>query len=313
MTRLYRTGDLVRYHADGNVNFIGRADSQVKLRGFRIELSEIETIINQHPRVETCAVVLSRDADGEGRLAAYVVGDETGNLKEDLREFLRGKLPDFMLPSAFVFLSALPLNANGKVNRRHLPPPEPVTPTPHPAVVPRDATEAILTQIWKELLNVPSVGTRDNFFELGGHSLLVLRLLARIEKSFGKALPVATVFQVPTVEGLARLLREEPREPGARSRSIVPIQPTGSRPPLMLVHGAGGGMFWGYANLAEHLGPDQPVYGFKAADVSDLNDGTTIEAMAAEFVGQLRAFQPRGPYYLGGYCFGGNVAYEMAR
>jgi len=313
MTRLYRTGDLVRYHPDGNVNFIGRADSQVKLRGFRIELAEIETIINQHPRVETCAVVLTRDADGEGRLAAYVVGDETGNLKDDLREFLRGKLPDFMLPSAFVFLSALPLNANGKVDRKHLPPPGPVTPTPHPAVVPRDATEAILTQIWKELLNVPSVGTRDNFFELGGHSLLVLRLLARIEKSFGKALPVATVFQVPTVEGLARFLREEPREQGVRSRSIVPIQPMGSRPPLMLVHGAGGGMFWGYANLAELLGNDQPVYGFKAAEVSEVTDGTTIEAMAADFVGQLRAFQPHGPYYLGGYCFGGNVAYEMAR
>ena len=230
-----------------------------------------------------------------------------------LRSYLQRLLPDYMLPAAFVFLDALPLSPSGKVDRRALPAPGRSRPDlDRKFVAPRDDAEQQMAQIWEELLGTRPVGALDNFFELGGHSLLAVRLLSRIEKTFGKALPVATVFQAPTLEEVARIVREEKPSRATAISSIVEIQPRGSKPPLFLVHGAGGGMFWGYANLARCLGEDQPVYGFKSRGLDGLEEFDTIEDMAAHYIADLRARQPHGPYYLGGYCFGGNVAYEMA-
>lgn len=311
--RLYRTGDLVRYLPDGNLEFVGRVDGQIKLRGFRVELGEIETALNQHHGIRECAVVV-QDVSGDKRLIAYVVAKKsTPPLADELRTFVRTKLPDYMVPSAFVFLPALPLNANGKVDRRALPAPDQARSDQKELVVPRDETELRLAGIWEDLLGVRPIGVLDNFFELGGHSLLAVRLLARVEKTFAKSLPVSAIFQFPTLGQLAGIIRNGTIEPTRAASSIVKIQPAGSKPPLFLVHGAGGGMFWGYTNLSRYLGPDQPVHGFKARELNGPEEFSAIEEMASEYVTDLREFQPQGPYYLGGYCFGGNVAWEMAR
>jgi FkbH-like protein len=178
-------------------------------------------------------------------------------------------------------------------------------------VPPRTELETRLCDIWQRLLHIDRVGITDNFFEIGGHSLLAVRLFAEINRVTGKKLPLVTIFQSPTIEQLAQHLAQGPTE---SSRSLlVPLQPNGSRPPLFLVHGAGGDILWGYANLSAHMPDEQPIYGIKSCGQAGREEFTRIEDMAACYVEELRGFQPHGPYYLGGYCFGGNVAYEMAR
>lgn len=313
--RLYKTGDLARYLPDGSIEYLGRMDQQVKIRGFRIELGEIEAVLGSHPGVKECALAAWKDNAGSKRLAAYVVANGLPPGAPELRAFLGQRLPEYMLPSVFVPLAALPLTPNGKLDRKALPEPDgarSALETRH--APPRDAVEKRLVGIWEEVLGVHPIGINDKFFELGGHSLLAVRLVAEIEQAFERKLRLATIFQAPSVEQLAAVLREEIKEACvAGGSSVVEIQPRGSRPPLFLVHGAGGGMFWGYANLARHLGPDQPVYGFKSPGLSGGEEFARLEQMAAQYVADLRAVQPSGPYYLGGYCFGGDVAFEMAR
>jgi amino acid adenylation domain-containing protein len=230
----------------------------------------------------------------------------------DLRSFLQEKLPAYMVPSSFVLLKSLPLNANGKVDRRALPLPDQQAPEPGKKfLAPRDAVELQLKQVWESVLGIQPIGVEDRFFELGGHSLLAVRLVARIERVFGKKLPVAAVFQSPSIAQLATILRERgQRRPDS---AVVEIQPNGARPPLFLIHGAGGGMLWGYTNLSRHLGPEQPIFAFNSRGLNGQTEFTSLQEMAAKYVADLIAFQPHGPYYLGGYCFGGDVAYEMAR
>jgi amino acid adenylation domain-containing protein len=325
--RLYRTGDLARYLPDGNIEFLGRIDLQLKVRGFRIEPGEIEMRLLQHPAIRECAVTAHTNSAGHKQLVAYLVlwphcsaaeaaAAATTHPEpprpEELLDFLRPHLPDYMLPSCFVTLRELPLSPNGKVDRRALPPPEAQRQDRRQAhMEPRDDLERQLQQLWQTVLDVKPIGIHDQFFALGGHSLLAVRLVAEVERTFGRKLRVASVFQNPTIEQLAALLRTgQNRRPDS---AIVEIQPRGSRPPLLLVHGAGGGMFWGYANLARYLGPEQPVFAFKSRGLDGLEEFATIESMAEAYLTELRAFQPRGPYYLGGYCFGGVVAFEMGR
>ena len=173
---------------------------------------------------------------------------------------------------------------------------------------PNTDVERELCRIWQELLRIERVGIRDNFFELGGHSLLAVRLFAQIEMRLRVKLPIVAIFQSPTVEQLAKAIDQQASQPA--DSGLLPIQPNGGRPPLFLVHGAGGDVLWGYANLAQHSDPDQPIYGIQASGAEEFS---TLEEMAAHYVDKVRAFQPSGPYHLGGYCFGGNVAQEMAR
>jgi amino acid adenylation domain-containing protein/FkbH-like protein len=311
---LYRTGDFARFRPSGEIEFLGRADNQVKIRGFRIELGEIEAVLGQHTEVQQCVVSVHADAHGEKRLLAHVRLAEGSHAEmNQLRDFVRNLLPDYMVPATFVRVSAFPVTANGKIDRHALPSPEAAPAQPRSTyVAPRDAVETQLCLIWEQVLEVRPVGIADGFFELGGHSLLAVRLVAAIEKRFDRKLRVATVFQAATIEQQAALLREEVSETGVgTSRSLVGIQTRGTRAPLFLIHGAGGGMFWGYANLARRLGPDQPVYGFKPPEGHSQEE--SLEDMAAAYLRDVRKVQPRGPYYLGGYCFGGVVAYEMAR
>jgi amino acid adenylation domain-containing protein len=312
--RLYRTGDLARWLPDRSVEFLGRVDRQVKIRGFRVEPAEVESILATHPAVKECAVAVRDDASGAKCLAAYIVSKQDPAPATDTwRVFLEGKVPDYLVPSAFVTLDTLPLNTNGKVDTAALPVFDGSRPELEGKyVAPRDQLEEQLAQIWSNVLGVHPIGIHDRFFDLGGHSLLAVRMVAQLEKQFGKKLPVAAIFQHRTINELSRVLRSnEQRIPPATS--IVEIQGHGTQPGIYLVHGVGGGMFWGYSNLARHLGNDQPIYAFKSRGLDGAPECTTIEDMAANYIVDLRTHQPQGPYFLGGYCFGGVVAYEMAR
>ncbi len=313
-SRLYRTGDRARWLPDGTIEFLGRIDRQVKVRGFRVEPAEIEAVLGLHPAVKECAVVVTDAPDGEKRLVACVVANVQPAPSADVwREHLATRLPDYLVPSAFFNLTALPLTPNGKLDVRALPIDSGARPDLQGQyVAPRDDVERQLVVMWEEVLNVRPIGVHDQFFALGGHSLLAVRLVARLERSFGKKLPVAAIFQHRTIEQLAKLLHG-PDRTYASGSSVVEIHGHGARPRLYLVHGVGGGMFWGYANLARHLGNDQPLFAFKSRGLDGLPEWPTIEEMAASYIADLREHQPHGPYLLGGYCFGGIVAYEMAR
>ncbi len=307
--RMYRTGDLARFRADGNIEFLGRADQQVKIRGFRIELGEIEATLGQHPAVREAVVLAREDTPGQKQLVAYVVADATS---DELRRFLKNKLPEFMVPAVVVLLDALPVTAHGKLDRRLLPAPDRSRlQTPKVFVAPSDDLELQLVHIWEEILDVRPVGVSDNFFELGGHSLMAVRLFALIEKQLGKRLPLTSIFQGATIADLAQVLRQHATSgPGS---SLVPIQSRGSRPPLFLVHPAGGHVF-PYIQLGQLLGADQPCYGLQARGAEDGHDpDTRIEDMAAHYVQALQIVQQTGPYFLGGWSMGGVIAFEMAQ
>ncbi len=310
---LYRTGDRVRLLHDGNIEFLGRIDQQVKLRGFRIELGEIEAVLCQHPGVQQAVVVVHESAEAGKRLVAYVVPhDPAAAIVEALPQFLRQELPAYMVPAVFTPLAALPLNANGKLDRAALPPPGHVgAPERGTNARPRTEVQARLTRIWQALLGVPAVRVDDDFFDLGGHSLLVMRLLTEIEKEFGQRPPLSTIFPQATIEGLAAWLCDPKRQ---RAGSVlVPIQPEGQRPPLFCVHPLGGDVLC-YHNLARHLGLDQPVYGLQAPGLDGLAEPLTdIPAIAAHYIEQVRTVQPSGSYHLLGFSSGGTVVFEMAQ
>jgi amino acid adenylation domain-containing protein len=311
--RMYRTGDLARFRADGNIQYLGRIDNQVKLRGFRIELGEIEAVLRQHPGVNETVVVAREDVPGDKRLVAYFVAAlEPAPTRVELRNFLKKRLPEYMLPSAFVTLKEMPLTPNGKVNRRALPAPEQPELAPgEKFVAPMDVVESQLVEIWETVLGVRPLGVRHNFFEVGGHSLVAVRLMHRIERAFGKNLPIATLLQAPTIEQLAAILRQKGGSPPWSC--LVPIQTGGSKTPFFCVHGANGAVVR-FRDLAQRLGSDQPFYGLQANGLDARNScHTRAEDMASHYVKEIRSVQPQGPYFLGGYSFGGMVAFEMAQ
>lgn len=311
-TRLYKTGDLARYLPDGNIEFIGRVDHQVKLRGFRIELGEIEAVLGQHPAVQKTVVMVREDVPGNKRLVAYVVVNQTSvPTVSQLHQFLKQKLPEYMIPSAIVKLEALPLTPNGKVDRRALLAPDTARPELQSAfVAPRDTLELQLVQIWEDVLNVRPIGVTDNFFTLGGHSLLAVRLIALLQQQFGQNLPLATLFLAPTIEHLASTLGQPTDE--RQWSPLVKIQSGGSKRPFFCVPGAGGNVIYFY-HLARHLGSDQPFYGLQARGLDgEQMPHTQVEDMAACYIEALQTVQPQGPYLLGGHSFGSKVAFEMA-
>ncbi|RYZ34124.1 MAG: amino acid adenylation domain-containing protein, partial [Myxococcaceae bacterium] len=233
--RLYRTGDRVRWLAEGTLEFLGRADDQVKIRGFRIELGEIEQALALHPAVRECVVVVRDDSRGGKRLVAYAVG-EGGTVLETgpLHAFLREQLPEYMVPSAFVVLEALPLNTSGKVDRRALPAPEASLSRTGQHVAPSSPTEVLLASLWAQVLGVPRVGAEDSFFELGGHSLLATQAMSRIRSAFGVELPLRVLFEAPTVSRLALKVDEAARATHDTERSTIPalvrVARTGAEP-----------------------------------------------------------------------------------
>jgi thioesterase domain-containing protein len=309
--RLYKTEDLGRYLSDGTVEFAGRSDHQVKIRGFRIEPGEIEAVLSQHASVQEVLVMAREDAPGDRRLVAYLVLDpDQPPTASELHSFLKAKLPDYMIPAAFVMLDAFPLSPNAKVDRSRLPAPDRLRlDVGRTFQAPRDDLEHQLSTLWEQVLDVQPVGVRDNFFELGGHSMLAVRLLAQIEQSFHRQLPLITLFRAPTVEQLADVLRTDPGTESELYSSLIAMQSAGSRPPFFFVPGNLGNVFTDLGHLARYLGPDQPFYGFQDA----ANNPVQIEPLAAHYLNQMRAVQSEGPYFLGGICSGGVVAFEMAQ
>jgi amino acid adenylation domain-containing protein len=308
--RLYATGDLARYRANGCIDFVGRDDAQVKIRGHRVELREIEATLSEHPTVNA-AVVLLLDRAGQKHLAAYVVPAGNGTVVvEDLRAFARSKLPEYMIPTAITVLDALPLTVNGKVDRRMLATLElPRGGTEYRG--PRDLLEEQLVKIWEVVLGVHPIGITDDFFEAGGHSLLAARLFAQIDNRFNRKLPLATLFQARTIEELAVVLRAQ--ETRSAWASLVPVRPQGTRPPLFCVHAAGANVLI-YRPLARHLDSDQPLYSLQAVGLDGRSKPyVQVERMAAHYISEIRQVQPEGPYHLVGASFGGLVVFEMAQ
>ena len=309
--RLYKTGDLARYLPDGNIEFLGRIDNQVKVRGFRIELGEIESVLNSYPQIQQTVVITTEELPGNKRLVAYVVSENESLSNHQLREFLKQKLPEYMVPSALITLDTLPLTPNGKVDRKALPAPDEHFTREQEYVAPRTPSEEIIANIFAEVLGVQNVGIYDNFFELGGHSLLAVRLMSKIEQQFQKNLPLATLFQSPTIEQLATLLRSS--ADSLSWSSLVPIKSNGNQPPLFCIHPAGGNVLC-FQDLASYLSSEQPFYGLQAFGLNPQNQPhTSIEQMATHYILQLQTVQPHGPYFLSGLSMGGLVAFEMAQ
>jgi amino acid adenylation domain-containing protein len=323
--RMYRTGDLARHLPDGRLECLGRIDNQVKIRGHRIELGEIETALSTHQGVRNCVVATSKEHTGDLRLLAYVVPNDTHRPAiEDLRGHLRTVLPDYMIPSAFAFLDAIPLTPNGKVDREALPIANAdLSDLTVGYVAPRNQVEHVMAEIWADVLGVKKVGVFDHFFELGGHSLSATRLIARVRLAFEIDLPLMSIFIEPTIAGLCKhLLYDEYTQRyyhvGEISRwnRLVPAQPKGSRLPLFLVAGFmdADDTLRVLSRLIPHLGLDQPVYGFQPRWLDGHSERYSgVEEIASEFLADLRTVQPKGPYLLGGDCAGGVVALVMAQ
>ncbi|MFF8729210.1 amino acid adenylation domain-containing protein [Streptomyces sp. NPDC015171] len=302
--RLYRTGDLVRQRPDGALEFLGRADGQIKLRGYRIELGEIETRLAAHPSVQAVAVRV-----WEERLVAYVVpagGSEPPGPRE-LRAFLARSLPEHMVPAAFVPLAALPVTANGKLDRKALPQPGP----PAAAARVRPAHTGLqrtVAGLWAELLgrDADTVSADDDFFELGGHSLLAARLMAAVARRFGVRLPLTALFEAPTVARFAELVAA-----GSEHSLIVPLRAPLTPAPLFLLHPAGGDVM-AYRRLVALLPAGREVLGIRSRALSGEAEADSLAAMAARYVDLIRERRPSGPYHLAGWSMGGALAVEVA-
>ena len=312
-SKLYKTGDLARYLADGKIDYLGRIDNQVKIRGFRIELGEIEAAIALYPNVQQTVVIAKEDNSGDKRLVAYIVPHpEQTVTTEEIRGFLQEKLPHYMIPSTFIFIEALPLTTNGKIDHRALPAPEQARSEPEETfVAPRNQLELQLATIWQDVLGIQNIGIHDNFFDLGGQSLLAVRLFAAIHKSFNQKLTLSTILQASTIEQLAKAISQKEYLPD--SSYLVPIQPHGSKIPFFCIHGAQGEVLF-LKSLANHLSRDQPFYAIRSPGQNgETAPLTCIKEMAKLYIKEIKTIQPQGPYLLGGYSFGGLVAFEMAR
>ncbi|WP_063789068.1 amino acid adenylation domain-containing protein [Streptomyces sp. NRRL F-5755] len=328
--RMYRTGDLARWTADGTLEYAGRVDHQVKLRGFRIELGEIESALAAHPGIAQAVAAVREDRPGDRRLAAYVVPEDAPVPAAALREHLSVLLPDYMVPGAFVTLDALPLTPNGKVDRKGLPALDAPEAAAH-GRAPRTEREALLCQVFAEVLNLPEVGAEADFFELGGDSIRSVQVVGRARKA-GLDLALPDVFRHKTVEALAAALERAERAAGTtfldrvRQRlddpsadapldpygPVLPLRTTGDLPPLFCVHG-GMGFALPYLGLAGHIGERHPVYGLQASGLTGTGPlPGSIAEVAAEYVERVREIQPNGPYHLLGWSYGGIVAHEMA-
>jgi amino acid adenylation domain-containing protein len=310
--RLYRTGDVARWMPDGNLEFIGRADRQIKMRGFRIELGEIESVLHQHPQIREAAV-LAWDHEGDKRLAAYVTLKSPGSLSESaVHEFLSGKLPAYMVPAAIVILEQFPLTPSGKLDRSALVRPfwTRIVRDKAPSDV-RDSIEEALSSIWMEVLGVERIGIHDDFFELGGHSLLAVRMLSIVNETFGVSLPLATLFSGATIEQLACAVQEY--RPQNLTSLVACLREGDGLPPLFFVHGdvAADGLYC--RNLIRHLDRRQPFYALHTLGTDGGPLPERIEDMAAFYLRLVRQARPHGPYLIGGFCNGGLIAYEMAQ
>ena len=315
--RMYRTGDLARWLADGNIEYLGRNDFQVKILGFRIELGEIEARLAEHPAVREAAVIASEGTSGNKRLVAYYTTSPSGEQKpetagaEQFRAYLSASLPHYMVPAAYVCLESLPLTPNGKLDRKALPAPEADSYSTRGYEPPQGEIEMKLAAVWAEVLKLDRIGRNDNFFDMGGHSLLAVQLMLRTQELIpGEILPVRAILEAPTVERFAAWLQS----PKANQSQILVRMKRGStaRPPLFCVTGVGGNPISLYT-LAAAAPQDLSFYALQAKGLDGSEPFHSVEEAASCYLEEIRKVQPSGPYYLAGSCYGGLPAYEMAR
>jgi amino acid adenylation domain-containing protein len=317
--RLYKTGDRGRFLSDGNIEYLGRVDIMVKIRGFRVELGAVEAAINAHPEVREC-LVLARPSYGRSqgaltralRLVGYVILKKPGRIStQTLKSYLRDQLPDYALPSALLFLESFPLSPAGKIDITALPDPDQVScELDGNYSAPRDFLEVQLTRMWEKILQTSPIGVDDNFFDIGGDSLNAVDLFLQIEKDLHKDLPISVLMQAPTVAELAMLIRQATSS--YLWSSLVPIQPRGTRLPLFCIHADGGVIV--YKHFVHYLGPNQPIFGLQARGLLGTKDAprNDIRQMASDYIQEMRTVQPTGPYQLCAFSMGGVIAFEMA-
>ncbi|MES2275065.1 MAG: amino acid adenylation domain-containing protein [Bacteroidota bacterium] len=314
--KLYRTGDLGKFNDDGDIACLGRIDHQVKLRGYRIELEEIEYILSRQANVKTVVVMPRTDMGPDMRLVAYLVlediTDDPITRLEGWKQALIDELPEYMVPDDFAIIDAIPITPNGKVDRKAMPNPTPfIIRNRNEYVAPRTEIEKLVADVWSEYMDIEQIGVFDNFFELGGRSLLAVKIMARLEQETGKRLPLATLFEYSTVEKLAMRLQVDSKS--ITWESLVPIKPKGDKMPIYIVHGAGLNVLL-FNALAMNLDDNQPVYGLQAKGLNGIDKPLDdMEEIAANYVAEIVAKNPDGPYALAGYSLGGIIAYEMAR
>lgn len=309
--RLYRTGDLGRYLPDGNIEFLGREDFQVKIQGHRVELGEVEAALLQCPGVHAAVAAAVGERQGAKRLVAHVVLDSDSDSRDATAELvhsLRRTLPEYLVPQQVIAIGAVPLTENGKVDRSALPTSGGPAGAVDGVTPPRDDVEVALARIWGEFFDASPLGVDTSFFDLGGDSLLAVRLMARIHQRLGRSLPLSTLFAHPTIRHLAAVLRTAAGD--TRRSALVPIRSEGTKPPLVFVHPVGGDVLC-YAELAALLGDEQPFYAVQLPDTDP--PLATVPELAAHYVDEVRAVIPDGPYRLGGWSMGACVALEMAQ
>lgn len=309
---MYRTGDMVRLNPWGELEYIGRRDRQVKVHGLRVELGEIEAVLNAHPAVRASSVVCVKTGNSaENRLVAYVV--PAGSSKpstEELRESLQRKLLEYMIPSQFVWIDELPFSREGGGAAYWSRAPGVAGDPSKEVLMEGDELERRLLTIWEREMGVKGIGLRDDFFEMGGYSLMAVRIFSRIEEEFGVRLSLATLYRRTTVATMAAELR---RGQSRIFRSLVPLRTTGGRPRLFIVHAADGEVY-NYGELVKALGDDQPIYGLRAVGLyEDVPLPSSVEEMARDYISEVRAIQPHGPYHIAGWCAGAAIAFEMGR
>jgi aspartate racemase len=311
--RLYRTGDAARFLNNGLIQFLGRIDDQLKISGFRIEPREIEAVLATHPALTSALVAAREETAGQKFLVAYFVpNSEHGPTSDELRAYLKERLPEYMVPSVYVPLESVPLTAHGKVDRAALPAPQvSLSRGGREYIAPQNDLQQQLVDIWEELFKVHPIGITDNFFELGGHSLQMIMLVARVEERLGKRVSTADLFDDPTVEHLAGLIGHG--KENMFQSLIVRLHPEGTQPPIFGPHASGGNV-WCYKELVQHLGDDQPFFGIQPREPENgmVVHHTEVQAMATDYVQAIRGFQPEGPYWLTGWSMGGVIAFEMA-
>lgn len=313
LVRIYRTGDLARRLPDGNIEFIGRKDSQVKLRGFRVELGEIEHALTKQPEVQEAVVILRDDADGRRLMACVVVRPGAAFERQRVIARLKAELPDYMVPSEWAIVPSVPLTKSGKVDRRAL---ENATQSVETSnadgrVAAENETQEKLIRLWRSCLHVEHIGIRDDFFDLGGHSLIAVTLMNQIHRHFGIKLPLGSLFENATIEQQAKLI-DEKQDP-MKWDCLIPIKKEGSKPPLYVVHGALLDILY-VRNLLPYLDADQPLYGIQGMGLSGKSEAAnTVEKIAAHYVKAILEQNPGGPYAFAGFSSGGLLAFEMAK
>jgi amino acid adenylation domain-containing protein len=313
--KVYRTGDRVCFRPEGDLEYLGRIDSQLKIRGFRVEPGEIEAVLVSHPGVDQAAVVGQEDVHGNSYLAGYYVVKEGQSIhQQDLQVYIAARLPEYMVPRALAQVEELPHLPNGKIDRKGLPAITTLSSENIPGfITPQNDFENDLAQVWERVLGRQPIGRNDNFFDIGGHSLLAVRLCAEIEKELGLTVPLSALFETSDIQGLAQILQKEQGEKRNNLVSVIGLQTSGNGIPLFFIHVLGRGCKF-CRPLVRCLGRQYRAYGLSvhfADPVPEVDNN--VPDLASFYIQEMRKVQPEGPYQLAGISFGGMVAFEMAR